>query len=178
MTAAERRNMDICVDVALDVMCSKGWIEETTDDEELEADLRRIYREAQGVSKTLVQMPIVFKKREEQVDLLNPHGVLLYNMCQARPGEYLAHMWEYEQQQLYERSCPRFICDYDGTEVGAYEWYWGKFPTFYVLDETGCFAETTTVCPGCGRDIRTMLARDGQLAIFETGGQAWVSATA
>src|SRR4051812_34977532 len=103
------KNEDLCVEIALDVMAGKGFIDSEQVDDELIAELRRLYR----TGPPHLRVRIRFKRDD-----------VFHNMLAARPGEYLAGAWEFEQQMRWQRECaPRWECDHCGTLVGAYEFF-------------------------------------------------------
>lgn len=162
-------NEELCIDVALDIMCSKGWIEDDEDPDEWVVDmLRRLYREG----PELVRTPIVFRRRKPQLELGEGRfSVMWWNMHAARPAESLAYMWEYEMQLEWQRHQPAWECGYCETLVAADQDYWGSYGIrkirFYELDDTGAFAGEVTCCPGCGRNLQRMIDREPQLVLFE-----------
>ena len=92
------KNDDVVVDLALNYMCARGWIDAELVDDDLEGALRRHYR-ADDTGFIRTREPIRFA------------GEILHDMCAARPGECLAHVWESEQIQAYARALPIWRCD-------------------------------------------------------------------
>lgn len=91
-------NEDLVVELALNYMCARGWIDPECVDDQLEQALRRLYRaDETGFIRT--RQPIKFT------------GEVLHDLCAARPGECLAHAWECEQIEAYERALPVWRCD-------------------------------------------------------------------
>lgn len=157
------------VELALDYMVSRGWIDAECADE-VEPDLRRLYR---ADTTGLIRRP-------EPIKLT---GDLMTDLCLARPREYLAHAWECEQIEEYERSVPIWECAC-GSEFKNDPGRWGSKPNnrFYRIAEDDTFGELVgtlrghgsgkeernDACPDCGRRFAETIQRqlDPQLSLF------------
>jgi hypothetical protein len=161
------QNEELAVDIALDILCSQGWVDpefldhpDEPETVELLEELKRLYREGHELGR----QRIYFREGD------SGHNF------QLRHGEWLALAWQHEQRLKWEREqAPRFECEFCGTVLGADEIdqprpgmrSWALRPCFYTLNDDGEFAEQVKACPGCGRDLNRMLTNDGQLEISD-----------
>jgi hypothetical protein len=144
--ASERLDHEsLVIGLALDVLAGKGFFEEPS--EELITALQRLYR-----ANTICQTQVRFT------------GDLLHDMRAARPGEYLAGLYELGCEERWQREhAPRWSCPC-ATTFGLLEPYPGS-AAFFTLTADGLFDTQVTSCPRCARDLAKSRAEhaDGQL---------------
>ena len=141
----EDENKRLVIEIALSVMCGKGWIEEP--DDELIQTLKRLYHE-----NPPCQVEVKFT------------GEAWNDMLAGRPGEYLAAAFEREGEERWEREeAQRWRCPC-GFTFGLYQWNERKVD-FYTLTDDGLFNEAVAVCPSCKRNLAKVREEhvDGQL---------------
>ncbi len=132
------------IEVCLDHMAMKGWIEEP------DADLIGVLRDLYAANPSLHQ-PI------------RRTGDLLRDAGQTRPGAELASRYEQKEQDRWEREeAERWDCAC-GFTFGLYPWS-NSSVNFYTLTDDGLFRSAVSKCPRCKRDLAKVRAeRPGQL---------------
>jgi len=132
------------IEVTLDHMVMKGWIEEP--DPDLVGELRDLYAANPSVHKAM-----------------RFTGDVLHDSAQARPGQELAALYEQKHQERWEREeAERWDCAC-GFKFGLYPWSSSQV-SFYTLREDGLFDTQVNKCPRCDRDLAKLRAeRPGQL---------------
>jgi DNA modification methylase len=132
------------IEVTLDFIVMKGWLEEP--DADLIGELRDLY-----AANPSVHVPMRFT------------GEVLHDSAQARPGQALAALYEQKYQERWEREdAERWDCACGFTFV-LYPWSSSRV-YFYTLREDGLFDAQVEKCPRCDRDLAKLRAeRPGQL---------------
>lgn len=121
------------IEVALDFMVMKGWIEEP--DADLIGQLRDLY-----AANPSIHLPIQF------------NGDVLHDGAQARPGQELAALYENKCTERWEREeAERWPCAC-GHTFGLYPWS-NSNVSFYTLTSDGLFDTQVDKCPRCKRDL-------------------------
>ena len=92
-TRAGRRNEDLVVAIAVDVLTANGWLEEEPDERLLIA-LHRLYH-----AHPSCQTAVFFT------------GELLHDLLAGRSGGYLAAAYAADCQEAWGRAVPTWICD-------------------------------------------------------------------
>jgi DNA modification methylase len=132
------------IDVTLDHMAMKGWIDEP------DSDLIGVLRDLYAANPSL-HRPI------------RHTGDVLRDAAETRPGMELASLYEQHEQDRWEREeAERWDCAC-GFTFGLYPWS-NSSVNFYTLTADGQFHSAVQKCPRCKRDLAKLRAeRPGQL---------------